>query len=674
MHPQHNTLLPFLMILFPFSCLLSSSSSQKPFLRYLNCLPKPFSCGDLHTNISYPFRLDSRHDYCGYPGFYLNCTNNNTTLTITMNGTLYVVKNLDYFNHILTILDADFSGHPCPLTYTNTTIDTSMVENYDRTQILTLHINCTSPPAHVPVPSSLMDIPCLLEETGKHSYYSLESGTVGLQAFPGDQYCASTATIPVNLAAADRLSKSPMAFSDVLQEGFTVKWIAGRGWCSLCINSGGVCGYDGNNPGDQTCYCPYGSTTGLCYSGPVKSKKKTPIIIGVVSGVAGIFMICCLWWLCSLRKRQQRSSSTLLGRASPSDPSSMKDPEYGSTHYPTHIFCYQELEEATGNFAEANELGDGGFGTVYKGILRDGRTVAVKRLYENNYKRVEQFANEILILSRLRHTNLVILYGCTSRHSRELLLVYEFVPNGTVADHLHGPRAHEGSLTWPVRMSIAIETADALAYLHAVKPQIIHRDVKTNNILLDNNFHVKVADFGLSRLFPAHVTHVSTAPQGTPGYVDPEYHQCYQLTEKSDVYSFGVVLVELISSKPAVDITRHRHEINLANMAINKIQNSELDELIDPALGYETDYGVKRMITLVAELAFRCLQGDGDLRPPIREVLEVLREIERGGSKAAEDDIPMKDDAGLLKSLPPDSPDTVMDKWSSKVTTPNTSK
>ncbi|GKV51857.1 hypothetical protein SLEP1_g58480 [Rubroshorea leprosula] len=158
--------------------------------------------------------------------------------------------------------------------------------------------------------------------------------------------------------------------------------------------------------------------------------------------------------------------------------------------------------------------------------------------------------------------------------------------------------------------SIAIETASALTYLHA--SDIIHRDVKTNNILLDENFSV---NFGISRFFPKLVTHVSTAPQGTPGYVDPEYHECYQLTEKSDVFSFGVVLIELISSKPAVDITRHRHEINLSNMAINKIQNRALHELVDPTLGYESDHKVKTMITAVAEVAFQCLQGGKDLRP-----------------------------------------------------------
>ncbi|VAH71785.1 unnamed protein product [Triticum turgidum subsp. durum] len=294
----------------------------------------------------------------------------------------------------------------------------------------------------------------------------------------------------------------------------------------------------------------------------------------------------------------------------------------------THIFTYEELDAATDGFGNANELGAGGFGTVYKGVLRDGSVVAVKRLYKNSYKGVEQFANEVDILSRLRHPNLVALYGCTSSSPtcRDLLLVYEFVPNGTLADHLHHGKEDPLLLPWPTRLGIAVETAAALVYLHA--HQVLHRDVKTTNILLDDGFHVKVADFGLSRLFPADgaTQHVSTAPQGTPGYVDPAYQRRYQLTDKSDVYSFGVVLVELVSSRPAVDMAQ-----------------------------------TKGTIDMVAEVAFRCLQPEQDVRPSIGEVLDVLRQAHQR----------ITDGAVLVKKSRDGSPDSVMNQWISPSTTSN---
>ncbi|KAJ6721180.1 LEAF RUST 10 DISEASE-RESISTANCE LOCUS RECEPTOR-LIKE PROTEIN KINASE-LIKE 1.4 [Salix viminalis] len=384
----------------------------------------------------------------------------------------------------------------------------------------------------------------------------------------------------------------------------------------------------------------------------LKKNNKLGLKLGLGFGVGCLFAgMILLSYIYGYHFRKRRDSSNLLSMNSSSDPSSKADLE-----------------------------GDG--------KLKDGREVAVKRLYEHNYKRVKQFMNEVEILTRLHHKNLVCLYGCTSRRSRELLLVYEYIPNGTVADHLHGDLAKSSPLTWPIRMSIAIETACALAYLHA--SDIIHRDVKTNNILLDTNFSVKVADFGLSRLFPSDATHVSTVPQGTPGYVDPEYHQSYQLTDKSDVYSFGVVLIELISSMPAVDITRHRHEINLSNLAIIKIQKCAFDELIDSGLGYNSDEEVKRMTTSVAELAFQCLHHDKEMRPSMENVLHQLKIIQCGEEsldnlEEVHDDNnrstntlpppspPYCDEAVLLKNiLPPPSPVSVTAKWaSSSSATPN---
>ncbi|XP_031122320.1 LEAF RUST 10 DISEASE-RESISTANCE LOCUS RECEPTOR-LIKE PROTEIN KINASE-like 1.1 isoform X2 [Ipomoea triloba] len=388
--------------------------------------------------------------------------------------------------------------------------------------------------------------------------------------------------------------------------------------CYECYQGGGQCSEDSKNEFQ----CAQGNnTTGN------KSKRK-PILI-IVSGALALILLSVaisVVWRC-------KKGSKGYSRNTSSDPTSDFE-TICSWLLGILVFSYSELEEATSNFHPSKQLGDGAFGTVYYGILGDGREVAVKRLHERSCKRMEQFANEISILTRLKHQNLVTLYGCSSRHNREFLLVYEYILNGTLEDHLHGKRAADRLLTWPIRMKIAVETAAALVYLHA--SDIIHRDVKTSNILLDNNFCVKVADFGLSRLFPANVTHASTTPQGTPGYVDPDYKECYQLTYKSDVYSFGVVLIELLSSMPALDMRRHTDEIHLAKLAMSKILTGAFDELIDSSLGYENDTEINRMATSVAALAFQCLQPDKDMRPTMEHVLESLKEIQ--GNELSNDD------------------------------------
>ncbi|KAK6788703.1 hypothetical protein RDI58_012501 [Solanum bulbocastanum] len=396
-------------------------------------------------------------------------------------------------------------------------------------------------------------------------------------------------------------------------------------------------------------------------------RKMVGLILGAVFGGAGSVMITSLAVYVIWRYKKRKFSSSHFFSTRKLSNIFNHDAEGGSIYFGVPVFSYSELEEATDDFNSSRVLGDGGYGTVYYGKLKDGREIAVKRLYEHNCKRMEQFVNEIDILTRLRHNNLVTLYGCTSRRSRELLLVYEYIPNGTLADHLHGGRAKDGSLTWPVRMNIAIETAGVLAYLHA--SDVIHCDVKTNNILLDHNFGVKVADFGISRLFPNDVSHISTTPRGTPGYIDPKYHECYQLTIKSDVYSFGVVLVELISSMPAVDMNRHSQEINLANYAINKIIKSAVNELIDPSLGFDSDTKTWEMTTSVAELAFLCLQTDRDVRPTMVEVLDTLKEIQTNlnaneAKIVVAPPFPESEDIFLLKkvkSLP--SPNSLTDEW-----------
>ncbi|KAL1318494.1 hypothetical protein AAHE18_15G209800 [Arachis hypogaea] len=276
------------------------------------------------------------------------------------------------------------------------------------------------------------------------------------------------------------------------------------------------------------------------------------------------------------------------------------------------IFHHAELEEATKHFDTC--LGKGGFATVYYGKLKDGREIAVKHFHNEIEKSINQFMKEIEILSLLQHQNLVLLYGGSSRHRKNHLLVYEYISNGTLSKCLQGPSSEK--LSWLTRLNIAIETATTLVYLH--DSGIIHRNVKGSNILLDENLTVKVADFGLSRSLPSSITHVSTMPVGTHAYIDPDYYESGRVSDRSDVYSFGVVLFELISLKPP-SLLDDGESVTLAKFGITKMLNNAMEELVDPIFKFA-----------VAELAFQCVQCPKDPRPSMKQVLETLEGIKKG--------------------------------------------
>ncbi|KAK6134257.1 hypothetical protein DH2020_031993 [Rehmannia glutinosa] len=290
----------------------------------------------------------------------------------------------------------------------------------------------------------------------------------------------------------------------------------------------------------------------------------------------------------------------------------------------TKLFSSKELAQATDRYNENRILGRGGQGTVYKRMLTDGRIVALKKSKRVDEGDLEDFINEVVILSQINHRNVVKLLGCCLE-TEVPLLVYEFIPNGTLFQHVHDP-SEEFPLSWEIRLRIAREIAGALSYLHsAASAPIYHRDIKWTNILLDDKYRAKVSDFGTSRSIAIDQTHLTTRVLGTFGYLDPKYFQSSQFTEKSDVYSFGVIMVELLTGEKAISSVRAEVGKSLATHFLHSMEENLSFEIVDPRVLTE---GSKEEIVAVAQLARRCLHLNGKRRPTMKEVAVELEGIQ----------------------------------------------
>ncbi|KAK9084429.1 hypothetical protein Scep_030900 [Stephania cephalantha] len=290
-----------------------------------------------------------------------------------------------------------------------------------------------------------------------------------------------------------------------------------------------------------------------------------------------------------------------------------------------HWFTLRDLDQATNRFSKENVIGEGGYGIVYRGHLINGTPVAVKKLLNNLGQAEKEFRVEVEAIGHVRHKNLVRLLGYCMEGTHRML-VYEYVNNGNLEQWLHGAMRQHGYLTWEARLKVLLGTAKALAYLHeAIEPKVVHRDIKSSNILIDDEFNAKVSDFGLAKLLGAGKSHITTRVMGTFGYVAPEYANTGLLNEKSDVYSFGVLLLEAITGRDPVDYARPAPEVNLVDWLKMMVGSRRSEEVVDPNIETRPSTRALKRALLTA---LRCVDPDSDKRPKMSQVVRMLESEE----------------------------------------------
>ncbi|KAK9291031.1 hypothetical protein L1049_009215 [Liquidambar formosana] len=608
--------------------LLHSSLFLLFFLSYYSSSQKTCpNCGSIE--VPYPL---STNPHCGDPDYSLRCDPHSQKLYFdALNGSSYLVLRIMASTQRMVVQPSPWLPGTC------VTQDMPVSEGLWLNQTLPFNVTSSNTIFLFNCSPRLLVSPLNCTSSSLCHHYLESSGHVdakrALQCASGLNPCCTFLAGGMPSAYKIRLHSSGCrAFRSILnldprnpvnqwEEGLEIQWAPPlEPVCKTQLDCSGSskCLPAGKNSLSH-CLCNRGyywdHGLGTCLR--KRKDSKAGLSLKVSIGVVSFFSCAVVMAAIALRKSGRFSNQAKLAKEREDV---LKSSNGGKS---ARMFSLKEVKKATNGFSRDRLLGSGGFGEVYKGVLQDGTVVAVKSAKVGNIKSNQQVLNEVGILSQVNHKNLVRLLGCCVE-AEQPLMIYEYISNGTLHDHLHGKCST--FLNWKTRLKIALQTAEALAYLHsAAYTPIYHRDVKSTNILLDDDFNSKVADFGLSRLACPGLSHVSTCAQGTLGYLDPEYYRNYQLTDKSDVYSYGVVLLELLTSQKAIDFSRDQDDVNLGIYVIQRANNGAVMEVVDrQLLGEEPSVEIITSVELFSKLALACLREKKGDRPSMKDVVQEL--------------------------------------------------
>ncbi|KAF7819895.1 LEAF RUST 10 DISEASE-RESISTANCE LOCUS RECEPTOR-LIKE PROTEIN KINASE-like 2.1 [Senna tora] len=600
----------FFIIFFFLLITLPQSYSQENDTSYSMC-SQPYNCGSL-TNISYPFWGQNRPDYCGASGFQLECHNNQNT-TIQSSSQVFNVLHINQTDFTMRLVLQDFAYDVCPPNGTNTTLSGTPFRFLPNVGNMSIFYDC---PSQV---SGVNNFTCG-NDSSKLGFYVRGNE---LEEFPGYEECGFGIQVPV---LEDNSTSVEDSLKKVLEEGFDVMYDASDE-CTTCRDSGGLCGTSQNDGSVFSCYCHDGAHGSSCSTHNSRKNKILKLVLAFVGTAIGLPLIAVT--ICRNKERIWRMLKTQFGKKNDDD----KDIEsflQSQGPLPLKRYTFSDVKKMTDSFK--HKLGEGGYGSVYKGKLLADQYVAVKLLNESKGNS-EEFINEVASISKTSHVNVVTLLGFCLEGRRKAL-VYEFMSNGSLEKFIYKKQKESDetpppSLSWENLYEIALGIARGLQYLHkGCNTRILHFDIKPHNILLDEKYQPKISDFGLAKLNhnkEESIISMSNA-RGTVGYVAPEvWNKSFGgVSHKSDVYSYGMMLLEMVGGQKLANVEASTNGTDSEKYFPHLVIYKKLEEgnelVVDGVMRSEENEIAKKM-TMVG---LWCIQTIPAHRPTISRVIEML--------------------------------------------------